>query len=92
MVVPIQRRHSGPSQTICGRVARQLASAKMPDRFTATVARDVRQGRIYIDYQRNARGATTVAAYSPRARADASVSLPVTWDELGRLSGAAASI
>jgi bifunctional non-homologous end joining protein LigD len=53
------------------------------------MSRATRQGRIYIDFQRNNQGATTVAAYSTRARADASVSLPLAWSELAELPGPA---
>lgn len=62
-------------------IARQLARVA-PQRFTSNMAKDKRRGRIFIDYLRNAEGATAIASFSLRARAGAPVAMPVAWDEL----------
>jgi len=68
-------------------VAEKLAQNE-PERFTATMSKAKRRGRIFIDWLRNERGATAVAPYSPRARPGASVATPVTWTELSRVKAA----
>jgi bifunctional non-homologous end joining protein LigD len=53
-----------------------------PRNFIATQVKAMRTGRIYIDYLRNQQGATAVGAWSTRAREGATVSTPLSWEEL----------
>lgn len=65
--------------------AKQVAEVmerKWPDRYTSNVRKNKRTDKIFIDWIRNARGATSIAPYSLRARKGAKVSMPITWDEL----------
>lgn len=54
-----------------------------PERFIAKSTKSERKGRIFIDYLRNGRNNTAIAPYSTRARAGATVAMPLGWDELG---------
>jgi bifunctional non-homologous end joining protein LigD len=65
--------------------AKQIAEVmeqKWPDRYTSNIRKEKRKNRIFIDWIRNARGATSIAPYSIRARKGARVSMPIGWDEL----------
>ncbi len=64
-------------------VADMLVST-FPDRFTATLSKTQRKGKIFIDYLRNGQGATAVAPYSVRAREHAPVATPIAWEELAQ--------
>jgi bifunctional non-homologous end joining protein LigD len=70
------------AKDFCARVASELA-ARNPGRYVATAVKAKRAGKVFIDYLRNARGATFVAPYSTRAREGAPVAVPLEWDELG---------
>lgn len=60
----------------------EVMEQKWPDRYTSNVRKAKRSGRIFIDWIRNGRGATSIAPYSVRAREGAKVSMPIAWDEL----------
>jgi bifunctional non-homologous end joining protein LigD len=82
LVVPIDRRHAWPAvTTFCKQVAELIVTAD-PSHYTSNMAKAARKGKIFVDYLRNARGATAILAYSTRTRPGAPVSTPLTWDEL----------
>ena len=58
-----------------------------PLRYIATASKRLRKGRIFIDWLRNGRGATSIASFSVRARHGAPVAMPLRWEELGRVTG-----
>nr|WP_132459049.1 DNA ligase D [Paraburkholderia sp. BL8N3] len=82
IVVPLTRRQGWEEvKPFSQAVARYMAQL-MPERFSAVLGPKNRVGKIFIDYLRNGKGATTVAAFSARARSGMGVSMPIHWDEL----------
>ncbi len=59
-------------------------AAGFPNKFTSKLAKASRGRKIFVDYLRNAEGATAIAPYSVRAKKNASVATPIEWDELAR--------
>jgi bifunctional non-homologous end joining protein LigD len=84
VVLPIRPTLSWDQAKRFTRAVAELMVNTFPDRFVASAAKTKRIGRIFIDYLRNAEGATAVAAFSTRARANAPVATPIAWDEIDR--------
>ena len=63
------------------RIALTLVKAR-PELFTAKISKESRPNRIFVDYLRNSETASAIAAFSPRARPNAGVSMPLHWNEL----------
>lgn len=63
----------------------ELMASEHPERYTANMSKKAREGKIYIDWQRNSPGSTSVAPYSVRAREGAPVSMPIAWEELKKV-------
>jgi bifunctional non-homologous end joining protein LigD len=89
VVVPLERVHDWATMHGFAQVFAQHMARVVPQRFTAISGARNRIGKIYIDHMRNSRGATTVCAWSPRARPGIGVSVPIAWDELSRVTGGA---
>jgi bifunctional non-homologous end joining protein LigD len=85
IVVPLTPKAEWPEvKDFANRFALALAEAE-PERFTATMSKAKRKGRIFLDWLRNQRGATAIMPYSARAREGATVSAPINWDELDEM-------
>ncbi len=84
VVVPVKPVHDWDVVKRFTKAMADLLVQASPARFTSNLAKSHRGGKIFIDYLRNAEGATAVAAYSARAKAGAPVSTPIAWEELDR--------
>jgi len=82
VVVPIEPRADWDAAKAFTQGVAEAMSRAHPDPYVAIMSKRARRGRIFIDWVRNGRGATAVAAYSTRARPQAPVSTPLAWDEL----------
>jgi bifunctional non-homologous end joining protein LigD len=82
VVVPVKSSASWPDALAFSRSIAEAMAADEPDRYTTTSVKEERAGKIFVDYLRNNREASAVAAYSTRARAGAPVSVPIAWSEL----------
>jgi bifunctional non-homologous end joining protein LigD len=65
-------------------IVRHLSDT-LPERFAFKSGPKNRVGKIFIDYLRNGRGATTACAWSARVRPGLGISVPVAWEELAAL-------
>lgn len=88
VVVPIDRRQSWDCVNEFARGVTVRLAKEAPEHIAAKMGPKNRVGKIFVDYLRNQRGASTVAAYSARARPGLSVSVPIAHDELDQISGA----
>jgi len=86
VVVPLAPRDDWDTvYDFSARIVTQLAKT-IPQRFVDKSGPKNRVGKIFVDYLRNSKGATTASAFSARARPGMGVSVPVLWDELTALT------
>lgn len=87
IIVPLARKEDWDTVKGFAKAIAQFMAQQLPERITATMGPKNRVGKIFVDYLRNTRGASTVAAYSVRARPGLPVSVPIARDELTALHG-----
>jgi bifunctional non-homologous end joining protein LigD len=86
VVAPLVRRASWEELKALARAFADAVVREHPKQYIAQSSKAKRPGKIYLDYLRNERGATAIAAYSTRARPGATVATPLSWDELSSSS------
>src|SRR4029079_18262285 len=86
VVVPLQARQTWDELKEFSRAIAEEFVRAAPQWFVATMTKSKRTGKIFLDFFRNTRGATAVAAYSTRSRPGAPVSTPITWEELSSVT------
>ncbi|HEY8026736.1 MAG TPA: DNA ligase D, partial [Burkholderiaceae bacterium] len=89
IVVPIKRQYEwGAVKGFSHAIVEHLA-ATLPQLFAAKSGPKNRIGKVFVDYLRNGFGATTVSAWSARARPGMGVSVPFGWDDLEKIKSGA---
>ncbi|MBT8207166.1 MAG: non-homologous end-joining DNA ligase [Acidimicrobiia bacterium] len=82
LVVPLQTDRTQPNTAELAHGVAAIAAHRHPDLFTIEFLKKNRGGRVFVDWMRNTEGATAVAPYSLRARDEAPIAMPLSWDEL----------
>jgi bifunctional non-homologous end joining protein LigD len=82
VVSPLTRKLGWDEVKAFTKAVSEAIVADEPALYTSKLPKVRRQGKIFIDYLRNGRGATSIGAYSTRARPGAPVSAPLFWEEL----------
>ena len=85
VVVPLSKGISWGKAGEFSKGVAKLMEEMWPENYTTNIRKEKRKGKIFVDWVRNGRGATSVAPYSLRARKGAKVSAPISWRELDRI-------
>lgn len=86
IVVPTNKLKSWKSAREFAKNIAKLMEMKWPEKYTSNVRKEKRKGKIFIDWIRNTKGATSVAPYSIRIRKGLKVSMPIKWSELDKIN------
>ena len=92
IVAPIRRTLTVEQVREFTKAVAGLFEGVAPKRYTTSVSKSRRTGRILIDYLRNAPGATAVEVFSARARVGAPVAVPIGWEEMDEVRGDAFTV
>jgi bifunctional non-homologous end joining protein LigD len=84
IIVPIAKGHTFDQLRKVGRFLGEYLTEKHPELFTIERLIKNRGRKIYIDYVQHASGKSLSAPYTPRGRKEATVSTPLTWEEVHR--------
>ena len=82
VVVPLVPKEDWAGVHAVSRAIAEGIVAFAPEKYTSKMSKAKRVGKVFVDYVRNARSATSIGAYSTRARPHATVSVPLRWEEL----------
>ena len=80
--VPLNTPHTHDHCSSFALAVAQVLEKNYPERVLSAMTRELRKGKVFIDWSQNSRHKTTVAAYSLRAKSTPTVSTPVRWDEV----------
>lgn len=86
IVVPTDKFDSWGAASEFADIIARLMETKWPDKYSSNMRMDKRKGKIFIDWVRNTKGATSVAPYSVRLKKKARVSMPIGWSELDKIA------
>lgn len=86
IVVPFKTAKDWDSFKEFSHKVAKLMEQTWPDRYTSNIRKEKRKGKIFIDWLRNTKGATSVVPYSVRARKGGKVSMPLKWSELMKIA------
>ncbi len=90
LYIPLNTPHTHQHASGFALAAGQMAMRELPDLVVVEMAKNLRRGKVFIDWSQNSRHKTTIAPYSLRARPRPTVSTPVSWDEVAEAATGAA--
>ena len=86
IVIPFSKTKNWDSFYDFSKKIAMLVEQKWPEIFTTNIKKSERKNKIFVDYLRNNRGSTCVAPFSVRARENATVSMPISWKNLNKIT------